>query len=106
MTVDVNIRGEKLQYNNNRQAENISALSSGKIDKEQRKNKLKQLKSMENNQLNLIHLLKKNNKVQHLLSKNKYFISLQGKELEKFENYIIVLILKIWYMILRVPVKI
>ena len=49
MTVDANIRGEKLQYNNNRQAENISALSSGKIDKEQRKNKLKQLKSMENN---------------------------------------------------------
>ena len=33
MTVDDKIRDEKLQYDINREAANISALSSGKIDK-------------------------------------------------------------------------
>ena len=33
MTIDDNIRDEKLQYNINREAAKISALSSGKIDK-------------------------------------------------------------------------
>ena len=33
MTTDEKIRDEKLQYNTNREEENISALSAGKIDK-------------------------------------------------------------------------
>ena len=33
MAIDDKIRDEKLQYNINREAEKISALSSGKIDK-------------------------------------------------------------------------
>ena len=33
MTIDDKIRGEKLQFNFNRKAAKISALSSGKIDK-------------------------------------------------------------------------
>ena len=33
MTIDDHIRDEKLQYNINREATRISALSSGKIDK-------------------------------------------------------------------------
>ena len=33
MTVDDNIRDEKLQYDTNREVAKISALSSGKIDK-------------------------------------------------------------------------
>ena len=33
MTIDDNIRDEKLQYDINREAAKISALSSGKIDK-------------------------------------------------------------------------
>ena len=33
MTIGNNIRGEKLQYNINREAEKISPLLSGKIDK-------------------------------------------------------------------------
>ena len=33
MAIDDKIRDEKLQYNNNREAAKISALSSGKIDK-------------------------------------------------------------------------
>ena len=33
MTIFVKIRGEKLQYDINREAAKISALSSGKIDK-------------------------------------------------------------------------
>ena len=33
MITDDKIRDEKLQYNNNREAAKISALSSGKIDK-------------------------------------------------------------------------
>ena len=33
MTIDDKIRDEKLQYNINREAAKISALSSGKIDK-------------------------------------------------------------------------
>ena len=33
MTLEDRIRDEKLQYNNNREAAKISALSSGKIDK-------------------------------------------------------------------------
>ena len=33
MTIDIKIRDEKLQYDINREAEKISALSSGKIDK-------------------------------------------------------------------------
>ena len=33
MTIDDKIRDEKLHYNINREAANISALSSGKIDK-------------------------------------------------------------------------
>ena len=33
MTIDDNIRHEKLQYNINREAAKISALLSGKIDK-------------------------------------------------------------------------
>ena len=33
MTIDTNIRDEKLQCNINRKAAKISALSSGKIDK-------------------------------------------------------------------------
>ena len=33
MTINVQIRNEKLQYNINRKAAEISALSSGKIDK-------------------------------------------------------------------------
>ena len=33
MTIDEKIRDETLQYNNNREAVKISALSSGKIDK-------------------------------------------------------------------------
>ena len=33
MTIDDNIRDEKLQYNINREAAKISALSPGKIDK-------------------------------------------------------------------------
>ena len=33
MTIDNKIRDEKLQYDINREAEKISALSSGKIDK-------------------------------------------------------------------------
>ena len=33
MTIDDNIRHEKLQYDINREATKISALSSGKIDK-------------------------------------------------------------------------
>ena len=33
MTIDNKIKDEKLQYNINREAPNISALSSGKIDK-------------------------------------------------------------------------
>ena len=33
MTTDGKIRGEKLQYNINREAAKISALSSGEIDK-------------------------------------------------------------------------
>ena len=33
MAVDDNIRVEKLQYNSNKEAAKISALSSGKIDK-------------------------------------------------------------------------
>ena len=32
MTIDDKIRGEKLQYDINREAAKISALSSGKID--------------------------------------------------------------------------
>ena len=35
MTTDDKIRDEKLQYDINREAEKISALSSGKIDKYQ-----------------------------------------------------------------------
>ena len=34
MTIDVKIRDEKLQYDNNREAAKISALSSEKIDKD------------------------------------------------------------------------
>ena len=33
MTIDVNIRDEKVLYDMNREATKISALSSGKIDK-------------------------------------------------------------------------
>ena len=33
MTIDDTIRDEKLQYDINREATNVSALSSGKIDK-------------------------------------------------------------------------
>ena len=33
MTIDEKIRGEKLQYDINREAAKVSALSSGKIDK-------------------------------------------------------------------------
>ena len=33
MTIDDKIRDEKLQYDINREATNVSALSSGKIDK-------------------------------------------------------------------------
>ena len=33
MTIDDKVRDEKLQYNINREATKISALSSGKIDK-------------------------------------------------------------------------
>ena len=33
MTIEDRIRNEKLQYDNNRKAAKISALSSGKIDK-------------------------------------------------------------------------
>ena len=33
MTIDYQIKGEKLHYNINREATKISALSSGKIDK-------------------------------------------------------------------------
>ena len=33
MTIDDNIRGEKLQYDINREAAKISAIASGKIDK-------------------------------------------------------------------------
>ena len=33
LTIDDHIRNEKLQYDINREAEKISALSSGKIDK-------------------------------------------------------------------------
>ena len=33
MTINVQIRNEKLQYNINRKAAEISALSSGKVDK-------------------------------------------------------------------------
>ena len=33
MTIDNQIRDEKLQYNINKEADKISALSSGKIDK-------------------------------------------------------------------------
>ena len=33
MTIDDNVKDEKLQYNINREAEKISALSSGQIDK-------------------------------------------------------------------------
>ena len=33
MTIDSKITNEKLQYDNNREAAKISALSSGKIDK-------------------------------------------------------------------------
>ena len=33
MTIEDQVKGEKLQYNINREAANISALSSGKLDK-------------------------------------------------------------------------
>ena len=33
MTIEIQIKDEKLQYDINREAANISALSSGKIDK-------------------------------------------------------------------------
>ena len=33
MTIDDKIRGKKLQYDNNREAAKLSALSSGKVDK-------------------------------------------------------------------------
>ena len=75
------------------------------------KNKQKQLrrsklKTTENIQLNLMHLLKKKNKVYYLISKRKYSKSLMQKELAKLKNYILVLIFKIWYIMLRVPLKI
>ena len=49
---------------------------------------------MENNKLNLMHLLKRE-KVCNLITKKKYSIILLWKDLEKFKNYIIVLIFKI-----------
>ena len=48
----------------------------------------------------------KKKKLYKLINKKKYSTILLQKELEKLKNYIIVLIFKIWYFILRVPLKI
>ena len=50
---------------------------------------------MENNQLNLMYLLKKKNKVYYLISKKKYSIMMLPKELDELKYYSIILNLKI-----------
>ena len=52
-----------------------------------------------------MHFLQKR-KMYHLISKNECSITLLQKELEKLKNYIIVLIFKISYIILRISLKI
>ena len=47
-----------------------------------------------------------NDKSMLLDKQEKYLIILSRRELENMKNYIIVLIFKIWFVILRVPLKI
>ena len=56
MAIDKKIRDEKLQYDINREAEKISALSSGKIDKHEYLTTEEILKSDQGRTLNL-HIL-------------------------------------------------
>ena len=68
----------------------------------------KQIKAIEEHGkqlVKLMHVLKKK-KVYYMISKRKYYVILLQKEQEKLKNYIIVFIFKIWYIVLRVPLKI
>ena len=113
MTTDDQIRDEKLQYDINREAAKILALSSGKIDKYEyfiRKNKycllikvelqnkLKHLKNMENNQLNLMHFLKNKIKILIQVFNERYdkILKLSKKQILKIQH------IKITYGIIRV----
>ena len=97
MTIDDKIRDEKLQYDINRKASKISALSSGRVDKYspfgkvfvkqiknlkiKKKNKWKHLSSKESSSLNLV--VKKN--LQHFRCKKKFLKNLLMKEQMKYK---------------------